>query len=93
MSLKRFIRPTQIVRAVMRAAGKRSDLIWTNSYKDCRTVKCYTRGASPVELINDIRAALHEAGVYDFKIKTIPFSSFSRPVDSLIVRIPRTEQA
>ena len=93
VEIKSFVRPTQIVRGVMRAHGKPTYMIFTNSYKHCRTVKCYARGATPVELIGDIRTALVKAGVEKFSIKVRPFSSFSRPVDSLIVRIPRAEQA
>ena len=93
VEIKSFVRPTTIVRSVMRAHGKKSYMIWTNTYKNCRTVKCYSRGATPVELIGDIRTALIKAGVNDFSIKMRPFSSFFRPADSLIVRIARTEQA
>ena len=92
VEIKSFVRPTQIVRSVMRAHGKPTYMIFTNAYDHCRTVKCYSRGATPVELIGDIRTALIKAGVNDFSIKMRPFSSFFRPADSLIVRIPRTEQ-
>lgn len=92
MEIKDFVRPTQIVRSVMRAHGKPSELVFTNSYKHCRTVKCYSRG-SAIELIGDIRTALIKAGVNNFKIRTRADSAWRGPgVDSVIVRIPRSEQ-
>ena len=94
--IKDFIRPTQIVRGVMRAYGRDALGIYTNNYKHCRTVKCYIRpGLRHTELIGDIRTALVKAGVVDFQIKVIDTPAFSthRLADSLIVRIPKKEQA
>ena len=85
--LKDIVRPTLIVRSVMRRAGK--NLIYTNSYDHCRTVKCY--GASP-ELAADIRNMLSAAGVKDFTVKQQQTGAFWRPGMVTIVRIPRTEQ-
>ena len=94
MKLKQYIRPTQIVRAVMRAAGKRSDLIWTNSYKQCRTVKCYAHNDQNLQnLIGAIRTALDQAGVNEIGFKVRPGPFWRGGTQSLIVRIPRTEQA
>ena len=98
LEIKHVIRPTQIVRSVMRAHGKPNHMVFTNSYDHCRTVKCYARGDQTV-LISDIRAALAKAGVKVFSIKTIPSTSWANryskdnPLSSLIVRIPRAEQA
>ena len=96
--IKDFIRPTQIVRGVMRAHGKFPEMIFTNKYKTCRTVKCYVRPditraiyMTQVELIGDIRTALVKAGVVDFDIK-IKDSTTWRAANSLIVRIPFKEQ-
>lgn len=97
VEIKSFVRPTQIVRSVMRAHGKPTYMVFTNSYDHCRTVKCYSRG-NAIELIGDIRTALIKAGVEKFTIKTIPSTSWANryngnnTLDSLIVRIPRTEQ-
>ena len=47
-------------------------------------------------IVNDIRTALVKAGVKDFQIKTVSGRSFQYGMigaSSLIVRIPRTEQA
>jgi len=95
VEIKNYIRPTQIVRSVMRAHGKPTYMIFTNKYDTCRTVKCYVRD-SATELIGDIRTTLVKAGVSSFKIsrRSNEFSyrgSFG--VDSLIVRIPFSEQA
>ena len=95
IEIKDFVRPTQIVRSVMRRYGKKSYMIYTNAYEKCRTVKCYSRD-SALELIGDIRTALCKAGVTKFSIKTIPSSQWMgrcSGLSSLIVRIPRTEQA
>ena len=90
--IKDFIRPTQIVRGVMRAHGKFPEMIFTNKYKTCRTVKCYVRpDMTHVELIGDIRTALVKAGVVDFDIK-IKDSTTWRAANSLIVSIPFKEQ-
>lgn len=92
MEIKDIIRPTQIVRSVMRAHGKPSYMVFTNAYKHCRTVKCYSRGNASA-MIGDIRLALIRAGVQEFKITTRADSAWRGPgVDSVIVRIPRSEQ-
>jgi hypothetical protein len=98
VEIKSFVRPTQIVRSVMRAHGKFTYAIFTNAYEHCRTVKCYARGNESA-LIDDIRTALVKAGVKAFSIKTIPSTSWAnryngdKLIGSLIVRIPRAEQA
>ena len=89
MEIKDVIRPTQIVRSVMRAHGKFSELVFTNSYKHCRTVKCY--GGSE-EMSAEIRNMLSAAGVKDFTVKFKQTGAFWRPGMVTIVRIPRTEQ-
>jgi len=93
MEIKDCIRPTQIVRSVMRQYGKPSYMIYTNRYEKCRTVKCYSRDSAH-DLIMDIRQTLIKSGVNDFSIKTIPARVWGRmgSLQSLIVRIPYTEQ-
>lgn len=95
VELKSFLRPTQIVRSVMRSHGKPSYYIYTNKYENCRTVKCYHRG-NPIELVGDIRTALIKSGVNSFSIKSIDstqWMSHGTNLQSVIVRIPNTEQA
>jgi hypothetical protein len=95
VEIKNYIRPTQIVRSVMRAHGKPTYMIYTNKYDTCRTVKCYVRD-SGTELIGDIRTALVKAGVSSFKISRRSNDFGYRGgfgIDSLIVRIPFSEQA
>jgi hypothetical protein len=79
--LKDFVRPTSVVRSVMYSYGKHKELVFTNSYERCRTVKCYGYNAEMAEVIGH---ALRALGVKEFSVK-----SFHR---STIVRIPRTEQ-
>ena len=95
VELKSFLRPTQIVRSVMRAHNKPTYWIYTNKYDKCRTVKCYHVG-NPIELVGDIRTALIRSGVNSFSIKSIDspqWMSRGSKLQSIIVRIPNTEQA
>lgn len=87
--LKQYIRPTALVRNIMKKFGKAQELIFTNSYKNCRTVKCY--GSSP-EMESTIRNELTAAGVSDFVIKHRSFEWEGMTITSFIVRIPRSEQ-
>lgn len=48
---------TKIVRALMRASGKQ--LIWTNTYKNCRTVKCYAYW-DEMSVDDDMAKTIHE---------------------------------
>jgi len=95
--LKTYIRPTQIVRSVMRSFGKTS--VFTNRYSTCRTVKCYAIGSRVVmtqdeRMMREITKALMEAGVQDFEVKQIASNGYSaRGVGSIIVRIGFEEQA
>lgn len=92
MQLKDYIRPTTIVRNVMRAHGKPTYMIFTNTYDTCRTVKCYADDNAG-ELRKAVSEALQQAGVREFIIKTIkPAHPLARPVRSFIVRIPFSEQ-
>ena len=89
--LKQYIRPTVLVRNIMKKYGKDSFLIFTNSYEKCRTVKCY--GGSP-EMELTIRNELTAAGVSGYSIKRRPFTQWGGyTTTSFIVRIPRSEQA
>ena len=93
INIKSVVRPTLIVRGVMRAHGK--DLVYTNTYPTCRTVKCYFNSPESREaLTKDITHVLQAAGVREFKIKTrSPSRSNWHRSGSFIVRIPFSEQA
>jgi len=88
--LKTYIRPTTLVRNIMKKYGKDSSLVFTNSYEKCRTVKCYG-GSEEMELT--IRNELTAAGVMGYTIKRRPYNRFGYTAASFIVRIPRSEQA
>ena len=88
MLLKGVIRPTLIARSVMSNAGK--VLIFTNSYDNCRTVKCY--GGSE-KLTSRLIEALTAAGVKDFKVKVQRSRGWASNENVTIVRIDRSEQA
>lgn len=98
IQIKSVIRPTQIVRGVM--YSHKSELVYTNKYKTCRTVKCYFDPKVGAEQLKaDITTALHSAGVQEFRIKTVKYTdpfhlgSLKYTFYSLIVRIPFSEQA
>lgn len=88
MLLKEVIRPTLIARSVMNHDG--NVLVYTNSYKHCRTVKCY--GGSE-RLTSNLTEALTVAGVKNFKVKVQRSRGWASNENVTIVRIPRTEQA
>lgn len=83
--LKDFVRPTAVVRNIMKHYGRSSELVFTNSYKHCRTVKCY--GYSD-QMVEEISSALRLLGVKSFDVKA-RCCGYGR---STIVRIPRSEQ-
>ena len=94
VQIKSVVRPTQIVRGVMYSHGRA--MVFTNKYPTCRTVKCYFGPHELAEEISkDVTAALHAAGVKEFKIKTrkAPANYWLLYMNSLIVRIPFSEQA
>ena len=91
--LKQYIRPTVLVRNIMKSYGKIHFEIFTNKYNKCRTVKCY-EGSAEMELA--ICKELSAAGVRDYSIKRRQHKDRIwggyMPM-SFIVRIPRSEQA
>jgi hypothetical protein len=93
MQIKDYIKPTTIVRNVMRTHGKPTYMIFTNKYDTCRTVKCYA-GDNSGELRKAVSEALQQAGVREFNIKTIstPTMRGGHFARSFIVRIPFSEQ-
>jgi len=95
MAIKTYIRPTTLVRNIMKSFGKNEYLIFTNSYEKCRTVKCYAYGNRDTEMELVIRNELTAAGVSNYEIKRRRgFPASGRTAGgSFIVRIPRSEQA
>ena len=99
VEIQYFVSPTQIVRSVIRA-HKPMWVVNTNTSKHYRTVSFRSRNGDASEIIEDIRTALQDAGVEGFSIKTIPYTRWSKyfnkpaphKIESVIVRIPRTEQ-
>lgn len=74
---------TKLVREIMRKFGRIA--IWTNKYKNCRTVKCYS-GKRDAEMIKKIAKALGERNV-EFSITETPGWAWHAS-DSIIVRVP-----
>ena len=99
VEIQYFVSPTQIVRSVIRA-HKPMWVVNTNTSKHYRTVSFRSHNGDASEIIEDIRTALQDAGVEGFSIKTIPYTRWSKyfnkpaphKIESVIVRIPRTEQ-
>ena len=80
------MRSTLLVRCLMTAHGKGQ--IFTNKYKTCRTVKCYSyAGEKDAALIKGIKEALTAAGV-QHSVKFHDVESYYGSIKSLIVRLP-----
>lgn len=92
--LANVIRPTQAVRRLMYTHGASSALTYTNSYKHCRTVKCYAGQLRDeeafkrdlLELFSKLELGCPQ--VY----RTESYSAF-RNTAAMIVRIPRSLQS
>lgn len=92
METKDYIRPTVLVRSIMRKFGVPEYMMYTNTYVKCRTVKCYRLNDMNIsDLYDEVYEQLEKAGVRDFDIHMPDGHSSYRP-GSFIVRIPRTEQ-
>ena len=95
MDTKDYIRPTVLVRSIMRKFGVPGYMMYTNSYDKCRTVKCYRlNGMNISDLYDEVYEQLEKAGVRDFDIKmgdSWAHEGYGMP-GSFIVRIPRTVQ-
>jgi hypothetical protein len=88
--LKDFIRPSIVVRNIMRAHGRLGHEIWTNRYDKFSSVKCYAEdeGLGAIldeEMVNEINNALTLMGVVDFRVRRC---NNSKAPPSIIVRIP-----
>ena len=91
--MDKVIRPTQVVRNLMRAHGAPQDLIWTNTYDKCRTVKCYVINIDVEAFKRELLEVYTELEFGCPQVYCRPAGSIHRPFDSLIVRIPRSLQA
>jgi hypothetical protein len=58
------MRDTLHIRSIMRKHGKAHDDMYTNKYKNKRTVKCYAYGKE-TRLINELRANGYTVRYYD----------------------------
>ena len=76
---------TKIVRRVMKSFGKSQ--VWTNKYKNCRTVKCYQSSVDD-GMLKSIYEALDRNGVgYSVSVKKISCPEGYNS-GSLIIRLP-----
>ena len=83
--LATVIRPTEVVRRLMYAHGASPSRTFTNSYDNCRTVKCYVRQ------IRDADAFARDLLDMYTKLELGCPQTYSTP-RGLIVRIPRSLQ-
>lgn len=83
--LATVIRPTEVVRRLMYAHGAIPSRTFTNSYDNCRTVKCYVRQ------IRDVDAFARDLLEMYTKLELGCPQTHSTP-RGLIVRIPRSLQ-
>ena len=83
---------TAQVRKILRDTGVAGSYeMWTNRYEKCRTVKCY--GPKDDELILDAAEKIQELvenhGIkFDMKVREYTSYVCSRPIRSVIVRLP-----
>lgn len=86
------MRHTQIARNVLRAAGAvEHNMLYTNKYATCRTVKSYVYDHAGPALVEKVMQGLDDAGVQAYNVKFIPSTlvySGSSKVGSMIVRLP-----
>ena len=91
--LATVIRPTELVRRLMRAHGASSYMTFTNSYKHCRTVKCYAGQLKDEEAFKrdllEMFTKLELGCPQVYRTKSI---SVYRNTAAMIVRIPRSLQ-
>jgi len=78
-----LISPTLLARKIMYRFGKRTDRVFTNNYKKCRTVKCYSSPSANYNmlLVSELYNFLRDAGVIGHTIQS------NR--GAIIVRIPK----
>lgn len=89
----KVITPTVAVRRLMRAHGVRSWGVFTNKYKHCRTVKCYTGQIKFFHsFMDDLKALYAELGYGELEYNMTPTYSDFRDTRAFIVRIPNTLQ-
>lgn len=88
--IKDYVRPTTLVRSVMRKFGVPTYMMFTNNYEKCRTVKCYRLHGLDVEaLYDEICNVLRQAGCRGFSLR-LPEGHHSYRPGSFIVRIPKS---
>ena len=91
--LQNVIRPTEVVRRLMRAHGASSALTFTNSYKRCRTVKCYAGQLNDEEAFKrDLLEMFTKLELGCPQVYRTESYSVHRNTAAMIVRIPRSMQ-
>ena len=88
------IRPTEVVRRLMYAHGASPVLTYTNSYKRCRTVKCYAGQLKDEEAFKrDLLDMFTKLELGCPQVYRTESYSVHRNTSAMIVRIPRSMQA
>ena len=91
--LATVIRPTEVVRRLMRAHGASQHMIWTNSYEKCRTVKCYAGQLKDEEAFrSDLLEMFTKLELGCPQVYRTESYSVHRNTAAMIVRIPRSLQ-
>lgn len=87
IDMTKIVRPTAAVRRLMAAHGAASWLIFTNTYKTCRTVKCYTHHLKTVKQFKQELLDMFETLGYGCP------QMYQSNEGGLIVRIPHSLQS
>lgn len=87
------IRPTEVVRRLMRAHGASQHMIWTNTYEKCRTVKCYAKQIKDIKQFErDLTDMYYKLELGCPQMYGTPSYSPFRNTEAVIVRIPYSLQ-
>jgi len=91
--LATVIRPTEVVRRLMYAHGASTYMTFTNSYKRCRTVKCYAGQLRDEEAFKrDLLEMFTKLELGCPQVYRTESYSVHRNTAAMIVRIPRSMQ-
>lgn len=77
---------TRVIREIMRKHGHRD--IYTNKYKNCRTVKCYSNPRTNTKMFKELMTELKQHGMeFEIKITKAPYKWSTAGV---VIRVPIT---
>jgi hypothetical protein len=89
LTVASLIPATLIARRVFRANGR--DIVYTNNYKNCRTVKAYRTGSTDldVKMVHEITTLLGNLGYNGISANFTQAQATYRGRGAIIIRIPK----